>query len=104
MPVITGVQGYTGLTRQVRLILESTAGEQVLMPLSTGASTMSLTTQPSAAFTTTTGCHLHFYIIGNGGAGTIGIVGTDGAGNAQTSITYHVPVAPQQNQGYTEFT
>ena len=107
MPVLSGptpVTGFSGLTQQVRLILESTPGEQLLMPLTTGASTMSLTTQPNAAFTTSTGCHLHFYVVGNPTAGSIVITGTNAAGGAQTSATYHVPIAPQNGQGYTEFT
>ncbi len=103
MPIITGVTGYTGLTQQVRLVLEPTAGEQVLMPLTTGASTMSLTTQPNT-LSATTGMHLHFYIYGNATAGTITITGTNIAGGALSSITYHVPIAPQNNQGYSEFT
>jgi len=99
-----GVNGYTGLTQQVRLILESTSGEQLLLPATAGAATMSLTTQPDVAFTTTTGCQLHFYIIGNPTAGTIVIVGTNAAGGAQTSQTYHIDPAPQNAQGYSEFT
>jgi hypothetical protein len=99
------VTGYSGLTQRTQLVLEPTAnpGEQLLMPLTAGASTMSLTTQPSS-FVTTVGMHLHFYVIGNPTSGSIGIVGTNASGGAQTSITYHVPVAPQNNQGYTEFT
>lgn len=104
MPVITGVQGFTGLSQQVRLCLEPTAGEQVLLAQTAGASTMSLTTQPSS-FSPTTGMHLHFFVIGNTAAGTITIAGTaPGTGSAVNSITYHVPVAPQNSQGYTEFT
>lgn len=104
MPMMTGVQGYTGLTQQTRLVLEPTAGEQLLMPQTTGASTMSLTTQPST-FSPTTGMHLHFLIIGNATSGTIAIAGTaPGTGSAVTSQTYHVAVAPQNAQGYTEFT
>jgi hypothetical protein len=105
MPVITGVQGYTSLTQQTRLCIEtgSAPGESLLMALTTGASTMSLTTQPNT-ISATTGMHLHFYVFGNATAGTIGIVGTNGTGGAQTSITYHVNAAPQQAQGYTEFT
>jgi hypothetical protein len=106
MPVITGVQGYTGLTKQTRLCLETgtSPGESLLMPLTTGASTMSLTTQPNT-ISATSGMHLHFYIIGNATAGNIVIVGTKADGvTAQTSLTYHVPIAPQNNQGYTDFT
>lgn len=106
MPVITGVQGYTSQTQQVRLALEtgSAPGENLLMPLATGAATMSLTTQPNT-ISATTGMHLHFRVIGNATAGTIGIVGTKADGvTAQTSITYHVPIAPQNAQGYTDFT
>jgi hypothetical protein len=104
MPVITGVQGFTGLTQAVRLCLEPTAGEQVLLAQTAGASTMSLTTQPNT-FSPTTGMHLHFFVIGNTAAGTITIAGTaPGTGSAVNSITYHVPVAPQNAQGYTEFT
>lgn len=103
------VTAFSGLTQRTQLVLEPTAnpGEQLLYPLTTvtGSSpqTISLTTQPSA-FVSTVGMHLHFYIIGNTAAGTVGIVGTNAAGGAQTSITYHVPAAPQNNQGYTEFT
>jgi hypothetical protein len=106
MPVITGIQGYTSLTQQTRLCLEtgSAPGESLLLPLSAGAATLSLTTQPNA-ISPTTGMHLHFYIIGNPTAGTIVITGKK-ADNAtsQTSITYHVPVAPQNAQGYSDFT
>lgn len=105
MPVITGVQGQTSLTQQVRLCLEtgSAPGEPLLMPLTTGASTMSLTTQPNT-ISATTGMHLHFFVIGNATAGNIVIVGTNPSGGAQTSIAYHVPIAPQNAQGYSEFT
>lgn len=106
MPVITGVQGQTSLTQQTRLCLETGAapGESLLMPLTTGAATMSLTTQPNT-ISATTGMHLHFYIIGNATAGNIVIVGTKADGvTAQTSLTYHVPIAPQNAQGYSEFT
>lgn len=104
MPSPPVVQGYTSLTQQVRLCLENNgSGEQLLMPLTTGASTMSLTTQPNT-LSATTGMHLHFYIIGNTTAGNIVIVGTNAAGGAQTSITYHVPIAPQNGAGYSEFT
>lgn len=106
MPVITGTQGYTSLTQDTRLCLEtgSAPGESLLMPLSTGTATMSLTTQPNT-ISATTGMHLHFRIIGNATAGTVGIVGTKADGTtAQTSITYHVPIAPQNAQGYTDFT
>jgi hypothetical protein len=104
MPVITGVQGFTGLTQAVRLCLEPTAGEQVLLAQTAGASTMSLTTQPNT-FSPTTGMHLHFFVIGNTTTGTITIAGTaPGTGSAVNSITYHVPVAPQNAQGWTEFT
>lgn len=65
---------------------------------------MSLTTQPNS-IAPTTGMHLHFRVIGNATSGTIGIVGTKADGvTAQTSITYHVPIAPQNGQGYTDFT
>jgi hypothetical protein len=107
MSVITGVQGYTSLTQQTRLCLESnqpTPGEQLLMPQTAGASTMSLTTQPNT-LSPTTGMHLHFYVIGNGAAGTIVISGTKADGvTAQSSITYHINAAPQNAQGYSEFT
>lgn len=103
MPFITGTQGFTGLTQQLRLVLEAIAGEQLLMPQTTGASTMSLTTQPNT-ISATTGMHLHCFIIGNTTTGTVGFVGTNASGGAQTSITYHVPIAPQNGQGYTEFT
>lgn len=105
MPIVTGVQGYTSLTQQTRLCIETSAspGESLLMPLTAGAGTMSLTTQPNT-ISATTGMHLHFYIIGNATAGNIVIVGTNSTGGAQTSITYHVPIAPQNAQGYSEFT
>lgn len=106
MPIPPSVQGYTGLTQETCLVLEPTAnpvGEQLLLGQTAGASTMSLTTQPNT-LSPTTGMYLHFYVIGNPTAGSIGIVGTDGAGGAQTSITYHVPIAPQNGQGYSEFT
>jgi hypothetical protein len=47
---------------------------------------------------------LHFYIIGNTSSGTITIAGTSPSGSNITSQTYHVSVAPENNQGYTEFT
>lgn len=104
MPVMTApVPGYTGLTQQVRMCLEPTPGEQVLMPQTAGASTMSLTTQPNT-ISPTTGMALHFFVIGNATAGSISIVGTTPSGGAQTSITYHVPIAPQNALGYTDFT
>jgi len=105
MPIPPSVTGFSGLTQQVRLIIESTSGEQLLLPETAEAGTMSLTTQPNAAFTTTTGCQLHFYVFGNTGAGTIVIAGTAPVtGNAVNSQTYHVPAAPLNNFGYTEFT
>jgi hypothetical protein len=106
MPIPPAVQGYTGLTQQARLVLENASfppGEQLLLGQTNGAATMSLTTQPSN-FSPTTGMHLHFFVIGNTTAGTIGIVGTNATGGAQTSQTYHVAAAPQNAQGYTEFT
>lgn len=104
MPIPVSVQGYTGLTQQTRLVLEPTPGEQLLMAQTTGASTMSLTTQPNV-LSPTTGMHLHFYIIGNTTTGSIVITGTKADGTtSQTSQTYHVAIAPQNNQGYTEFT
>lgn len=103
MPVPPAVQGFTGLTQQVRLVLEPTAGEQLLLAETAGAATMSLTTQPNT-LSPTTGMALHFYVIGNTASGTIVITGTNVAGGAQTSITYHIPPAPQNHQGYTEFT
>lgn len=106
MPQPPAVVGQTSLTQQTRICLENSAnaaGEQLLMPLTTGAGTMSLTTQPNT-LSPTTGMHLHFFILGNATAGTIVIVGTNASGGAQTSITYHVPIAPQNNQGYNEFT
>lgn len=104
MPVMTGVQGFTGLSQQTRLVLEPTSGEQLLMPQTIGAATLSLTTQPSS-FSPTTGMSLHFYIIGNTSSGTVSIAGTaPGTGNSITSQTYHVNAAPQNNQGYSEFT
>lgn len=105
MPVVTGVQGYTSLTQQTRLCLETSTnpGETLLLAATTGAGTMSLTTQPNT-ISATTGMHLHFYVIGNATAGNIAITGTNIAGGAITSETYHVPIAPQQAQGYSEFT
>jgi len=104
MPVPPTVTGYTSLTQQIRLCLENNgSGEQLLMPQTAGAATMSLTTQPNT-LSPTTGMHLHFFVIGNTGAGNIVITGTNVSGGAQTSITYHVPAAPQQAQGYNEFT
>lgn len=105
MPMMTGgVQGYTGLVQQLRLCLEPTSGEQLLMPQTVGAATMSLTTQPSI-FSPTTGMALHVYVLGNAAAGTITFAGTAPVtGSPVTSITYHVNPAPQNNQGYTEFT
>lgn len=104
MPVMTGVQGYTGLSQASRLVLEPIAGEQLLMPQTTGAATMSLTTQPNT-LSPTTGMALHFYIIGNATSGTIAIAGTaPGTGSVVTSQTYHINAAPQNNQGYTECT
>lgn len=103
MPAPIAVSGFTGLTQQTRLVLEPIAGEQLLLPLTTGASTMSLTTQPSS-LSPTTGMHLHFYIVGNTGSGTITIAGTAPVtGSVVNSQTYHVAVAPQNAQGYTEF-
>lgn len=104
MPVLTGVTGYTSLTQQTRLCLEtgSAPGESLLLAATTISSTMSLTTQPNT-ISTTTGMHLHGYVIGNTTSGTIVFTGT-GPGGAVTSITYNIPAAPQNNQGYTEFT
>lgn len=104
MPVITGVTGYTSLTQQTRLALETGAapGESLLMPLTTVAATMSLTTQPNT-ISPTTGMHLHGYVIGATTSGTIAFTGT-GPGGALSSITYHIPASPQNHQGFTEFT
>lgn len=104
MPVITGIQGYSSLTQQTRLALETGAapGESLLLAQSTIAATMSLTTQPNT-ISPTVGMHLHGYVIGNTTTGTIVITGT-GPSGAVTSITYHIPIAPQNNQGFTEFT
>ena len=103
--VLTGVQGYTSQTQQTRLCLETSAtpGEQLLMPETTGAATMSLTTQPNT-ISPTTGMHLHFFIIGNPQAGSVVVTGTDIASQALVSITYNVLAAPQNAQGYREFT
>ena len=105
MPFLPGVQGYSNLPQQTRLCIETAAtpGEQLLMALTTGSSTMSLTTQPNT-ISPTTGMHLHFYVFGNPATGSVVITGTNPAGGAQTSITYHVPVAPQNGQGFSEFT
>lgn len=102
MPILTGVTGYTGLTQRIRLALETgaAAGESLLMASTTGASTLSLTTQPNT-ISATTGMYLHFYCIGNTTSGTIIITGT-GVSGSITSITYHVNAAPQNNAGYSE--
>lgn len=104
MPALTGVTGYTGLTRQTRIALEtgSAPGESVLMAATTVAATMSLTTQPNT-ISATVGMHLHFQVIGNTTTGTIIVAGTGPSGSV-TSITYHIPIAPQNNQGYTDMT
>lgn len=103
-PIMTGVKGFTSLTQGTRLVLEPIPGEQLLMPQSVGASTMSLTTQPNT-LSPTTGMHLHFYVIGNATSGTVAIAGTaPGTGSPVTSQTYHVNPAPQNSQGYSEFT
>src|SRR5258707_4436213 len=107
MPIPPAIQGYSSLTQQVRLCLESnqpTPGEQLLLPQTAGAATMSLITQPGT-LSPTTGMALHFFVIGNVTAGTITIAGTAPVtGSAVNSITYHIPAAPQQNRGFTEFT
>lgn len=104
MPIPPTVTDYTGLTQQARLVLEPTAGEQLLLAQTAGAATMGLTTQPNT-LSPTTGMHLHFYVIGNVTTGSIVISGTKADGvTSQTSIMYHLPVAPQNHQGYTEFT
>lgn len=104
MPAPIAVQGYTGLTQQARLVLEPVPGEQPLLSQTAGASTMSLTNQPST-YSPTTGMHLHFYIIGNVTSGTITVAGTaPGTGSAVNSQTYHVAIAPQNGQGYSDFT
>jgi len=105
MPVITGVQGYTNKIQQTRLCLEtgSAPGESLLLAATTESATMSLTTQPNT-ISATTGMHLHFYVQGNTTSGTIVIAGTNPSSGSITSITYHVPAAPQNNQGYSEFT
>lgn len=107
MPAPPAVVGQTSLTQAARIVLENAAyaaGEVLLLAQTAGAATMSLTTQPNVP-SPTTGMHLHVYIIGNTGAGTVGIVGTAPVtGNAVTSQTYHVNAAPQQAQGYSEFT
>lgn len=104
MPIITGVTGYTSLTQQTRLALEtgSAPGESLLLAATTIASTMSLTTQPNT-ISATVGMHLHGYVIGNTTSGTIQISGTGPSGSI-TSITYHINIAPQNSQGYSEFT
>jgi hypothetical protein len=105
VPILTsGVTGYTSLTQQTRLALETGAspGESLLLASTTVAATMSLTTQPNT-ISSTTGMHLHFYVIGNTTTGTIVIAGTGPSGSV-TSITYHIPVAPQNHAGFTEFT
>jgi hypothetical protein len=47
---------------------------------------------------------LHFYVIGNSASGTVTIAGTTPAGTSITSQTYHISPAPQNAQGFTEFT
>lgn len=108
MPNIIAVQGFSSLTQQARLVLEANSsqalpGEQLLAASQNVAATLSLTTQPDS-LAATTGMQLHFYIQGNTASGTIVITGTKVGGGAQTSATYHVAAAPQNNQGYTEFT
>jgi len=100
------VTGYTSLTQQTRIVLENSAyaaGEVLLMAQTAGAATMSLTTQPNVP-SPTTGMHLHVFIIGNTGTGTVVITGTKPDTTSVTSQTYHVNPAPQQSQGYSEFT
>lgn len=105
MPILTsGVTGYSNQTQQTRLALETgtSPGESLLLAQTNVAATMSLTTQPNT-ISATTGMHLHFYVIGNTASGTVVIAGTNPAGSV-TSITYHVNAAPQNNQGFSEFT
>lgn len=106
MPAPPIVQGYTGLTQQVQICIENNQtapGEPLLMPQTPGAATMSLTTQPNT-LSPTTGMQLHVYVQGNTATGTINFTGTNASGGAQSSQTYHVAIAPQNGQGYTEFT
>jgi hypothetical protein len=98
-----GVTGQTNLIQQLRLVLEPTLGEQLLMPQTAGAATLSLTTQPNT-LSPTTGMSLHFYIIGNTASGTIVVAGTNPAGGSITSQTYHINPAPQNAQGFSECT
>lgn len=102
MPAPPNVTGYTALTQQCRLAIENTPGEQLLLAQTAGAATMSLTTQPNLAGMATTGAHLHLYVIGNPGAGTVTIAGTNPAGGSITSQTYHLNAAPLNAQGYSE--
>lgn len=102
MPVPPQVTGYTSLTQQARLCLENNAGEQLLMPLTNGAATMSLITQPNAAGAATTGMHLHLYFLGQQAGGTVVISGTAPGGGSITSRTYHIGAAPLNDQGYVE--
>lgn len=105
MPTPPAVTGYSGLTQQVRLCIENTPGEQVLLPQAAGAATFGLNVQPNAAGALTTGMQLHVYVIGNSGSGTMTFAGTaPGTGNAVNSITYHINAAPLNAQGYSEFT
>lgn len=104
MTILTGVTGFTNQTQQTRLALETGGtGESLLLAQTTGTATMSLTTQPNT-ISVTTGMHLHFYVIGNTTAGTIVVTGTAPGGAALTSITYHIPIAPQNMAGYSEAT
>jgi hypothetical protein len=104
MPYPPTVQGFSGIPQQVRLTLEQNQGEQLLLAETAGAATMSLTTQPNQAGMATTGAHLHVYIIGNPGSGNVIITGTNVAGSPLTSQTYHLAAAPQNAQGFVEFT
>lgn len=105
MPLYTaGVQGYSNIPQRTGIVIEtgSAPGESLLLASTLIAGTMSLTTQPNT-ISATTGMHLHCYIIGNTTTGTIAFTGT-GPSGALSSITYHVPVAPQNGAGFTEIT
>lgn len=104
MPFPPVVQGFTALTQRTSLTLEQNPGEQLLLAQTASAATMSLATQPNTAGMATTGGHLHVYITGNTGAGNVVITGTNPAGGALTSQTYHLNAAPLNTQGFVEFT
>jgi len=103
MPIPPSVQGYTGLNQVTQLTIENNKGEQLLLPQTAGAATLSLTTQPNAAGGGTVGMQLHFYVIGNTASGTITIAGTGVGGAALPRRPTTSTPAPINTQGWTEF-